>query len=150
MPTLKRIALTDLGVFIVYSISLILTPLLALVAFIELWLFDRGDFSELMLVIKIIIGAWAIFFILGIWWSKVIQNSFVNGVRLDGKIIEFDKPVGPFFSVTYEFDFQGDRKTQRVAFINSKYTKKLAELRSITVLYSPLKNRAFIYDAFAG
>ena len=148
IPTIRRIALTDLGVFIIFSIAFILLPLLAFVSFVELWPFSRENYSESVIVIEIIISTWLIFFSIGLWWSKVIQHSFIDGHYLKGKIIGFDKPVGPFFSVTYEFDFMEKRITQRVAFINSKSTKKLTELKSINVLYDPRKKRSFIYEAF--
>ncbi len=94
--TIWRIALTDLGVFIVFSISFIIVPLLMLVSFVELWPFKENDSAEAVQVIKILLSAWGVFFVVGFWWSKVIQKSFKSGKCLQGKIIEFDKPVGPY------------------------------------------------------
>ena len=148
LPTKKRIAITEFGTSAILFIPFVLMPILAVVAIVELWPFYDQPNDELIKVALALVGPFLLFYSAGFWWINETIKAFQNGERLEGKIIQFDKPVGPYFAVTYEFEYLGERKVHRVAYINNQRTKKLAQNRIVSVLYNSAKKRSFIKEAY--
>jgi len=148
-PKLKSIIRNDTGVFMCIWIPIVFA-FVAAGAFIY-FESNRDNYTALEIItfsplifISLSVCLWP--FIL--WWWYSIYSTFKNGIELNAnntqKIIKRAFDLG----IVYNFNFQGKEFEHTASFVPNTATKKIADTKSLIIVFNPKNNLSFIKSAY--
>ena len=83
-----------------------------------------------------------------LWWWYVIRQTFKTGIELTAQSQKMNFKLVLGLGIEYTFEHKGNKIKHIASLVSNKTTNKLANEKSLTVIYNPKKNISFIKELY--